>query len=188
LQPGSSMMPGKVNPVLPEAVCQVAAQIIGNDAAITIGGQSGLLELNVMMPMMADNLMTSLRLLANVVPLFTEHCVVGIEARPERCRQFVEGSLAMATALAPCIGYDHAARLARQAYDEGRTVREVAERSAGISAAELQHLLDPQRLSQPPTQGANGMRNHDVRPAGTPAPRAASARGAEKKAEPGSVQ
>jgi fumarate hydratase, class II len=189
LQPGSSMMPGKVNPVLPEAVCQVAAQIIGNDAAITIGGQSGLLELNVMMPMMADNLLTSLRLLANVVPLFTEHCIAGIEARPERCRQFVEGSLAMATALAPYIGYDQAARLARQAFEEGRTVREVAERNAGISAAELQHLLDPQSLSQPsPAQGGSTKRNHDVRFADSPIPGTLSAPAVNKKAEPGSVR
>ena len=95
LQPGSSMMPGKVNPVLPEAVCQVAAQVIGNGAAITVGGQSGLLELNVMMPMMADNLLESIQLLANVTQLFAQRGIAGIEARRERCEELIEWSLAL---------------------------------------------------------------------------------------------
>src|SRR5439155_10663448 len=90
LQPGSSMMPGKVNPVVPESVLQVAAQVMGNDLAITLGGQSGLLELNVMMPMMADNLLESITLLGNVARLFARRCVAGIQARPARCRQWIE--------------------------------------------------------------------------------------------------
>jgi fumarate hydratase, class II len=147
LQPGSSMMPGKVNPVLPEAVCQVAAQVMGNDVAVSVGGQSGLLELNVMMPMMADNLLASIELLGNVVRLFARHCVAGIEARRDRCRRLIEESLALTTALVPRIGYDEAARLARRAYDQGRTIREVAGEEAGLRADELDRLLDPERMT-----------------------------------------
>src|SRR5262249_26937611 len=116
LQPGSSMMPGKVNPVVPEAVCQVAAQVIGNDLVVTIGAQSGLLELNVMMPLMADNLLQSIHLLANASRLFARRCISGITANRERCRRHIEDSLALATALAPRVGYEEAARLARLAY------------------------------------------------------------------------
>jgi fumarate hydratase class II len=152
LQPGSSMMPGKVNPVVPESVCQVAAQVIGNDVAITVGGQSGLLELNVMMPMMADNLLESVQLLANVTRLFARRTITGLEARPERCRQLIEESLALTTALVPQLGYDAAARLARLAYDQGRTIREVAEREAGLSPAELDLLLDAERMTRGPRE------------------------------------
>ncbi|HZT80750.1 MAG TPA: class II fumarate hydratase [Gemmataceae bacterium] len=152
LQPGSSMMPGKVNPVLPESACQVCARVIGNDAAITVGGQSGLLELNVMMPMMADSLLESIALLANVSLLLARKCVAGIEARPERCRELVEQSLALTTALVPEVGYDEAARLARRAQDEGRTVREVARREARVPAERLDRLLDARRM----TEGAAG--------------------------------
>jgi fumarate hydratase class II len=148
LQPGSSMMPGKVNPVVPEAVCQVAAQVIGNDTAITVGGQAGLLELNVMMPMMADNLLESIELLANVSRLLARRCVAGLVARRERCRQLIEESLALTTALVPRVGYDEAARLARRAYEEGTTVREVARREAGLTAEELDRLLDPDRMTR----------------------------------------
>jgi fumarate hydratase class II len=148
LQPGSSIMPGKVNPVVPESVCQVAAQVIGNDVAITVGGQSGLLELNVMMPMMADNLLESLELLTSVSQLFARRCVAGIVANRERCRQLIEGSLALTTALAPRLGYDEAARLAKLAYQEGRTVREVAAREARLPADELERLLDPDRMTR----------------------------------------
>jgi len=146
LQPGSSIMPGKVNPVIPEAVCQVAAQVIGNDAAITIGGQSGLLELNVMMPMMADNLLGSIQLLSNVSRAFARHCVAGIEARPDRCEQWVEKSLALATALVPRLGYDAAARLVQTSEREGITVREVAQRQSEWSA-ELDVLLDARKMT-----------------------------------------
>jgi fumarate hydratase, class II len=154
LQPGSSIMPGKVNPVIPESVCQVAAQVIGNDVAIAVGGQSGLLELNVMMPMMADNLLASIELLANVCLLFARRCVVGIVANRERCRQFVEESHALTTALAPRLGYDEAARLAKIAHEEGRTIREVAERETGLPADELARLLDPERMTRTGAEGA----------------------------------
>jgi fumarate hydratase class II len=147
LQPGSSMMPGKVNPVLPEAVCQVAARVIGNDAGLTLAGTSGLLELNVMMPFMADALLESVHLLASSTRLLAERCVAGIVARPERCLRFLEESLAMTTALAPRLGYDEAARLAHQAVEEGTTLRAVAERETKLSKEELDELLDPGRMT-----------------------------------------
>ncbi len=148
LQPGSSIMPGKVNPVIPESVCQVGAQVIGNDAAITIGGQSGLLELNVMMPMMADNLLESIRLLTNVCRLFATRCISGITANRERCERLVEQSQALATALAPRIGYDAAARLCSTAMREGKTIREIAARDSGLASDELDRLLDVRRMTQ----------------------------------------
>jgi len=148
LQPGSSIMPGKVNPVIPEAVCQVAAQVIGNDAAITIGGQSGLLELNVMMPMMADNLLVSIDLLSNVGRLFARHCIEGIQANRDRCRGFVEQSSALVTALTPRIGYDRAAQLAKKADAEGLTVREIAQRELDLNPAELEQLLNVDQLTR----------------------------------------
>jgi fumarate hydratase class II len=148
LQPGSSIMPGKVNPVIPESVCQVAAQVIGNDVAVTVGGQSGLLELNVMMPMMADNLLESIELLANVSLLFARRCVGGIVANRERCRQLIEESLALTTALAPRLGYDEAARLAKIAHERRRTIREVAGQEAALPADELERLLDAERMTR----------------------------------------
>jgi fumarate hydratase class II len=148
LQPGSSMMPGKVNPVVPESVCQVAAQVIGNDLAITIGGQSGHLELNVMMPLMADNLLESIRLLANVSRLLARRCIAGLEVRRERCRQLVEQSLALTTALVPRLGYDQAARLARLAYEENRTIREIVGRETDLTPEEIDRLLDPVRMTR----------------------------------------
>jgi fumarate hydratase, class II len=149
LQPGSSMMPGKVNPVVPESACQVAARVIGNDATLTVGAASGLLELNVMMPVMADALLESLRLLAAAARLLAEKCVAGIEARPDRCRRWLDESLAMTTALAPRLGYDAAARLARLADEEGATLRAVAERETDLSREELDRLLDPERMTRP---------------------------------------
>jgi fumarate hydratase class II len=148
LQPGSSMMPGKVNPVVPESVCQVAAQVIGNDLAVTIGGQSGLLELNVMMPLMADNLLESISLLANVSRLLARRCIAGLEVRHERCRQLIEGSLALTTALVPRLGYDRAARLARLAYEENRTIREIVGRETDLKPEEIDRLLDPARMTR----------------------------------------
>jgi fumarate hydratase class II len=149
LQPGSSMMPGKVNPVVPEAVCQVAARVIGNDAAVTVGGTSGLLELNVMMPMMAEALLESVRLLANSSRLLARACVRGIAARPGRARRWLDESLAQTTALVPRLGYDAAARLARLADAEGTTLRAVAERESGLSGLELDALLDPEAMTRP---------------------------------------
>ena len=149
IQPGSSIMPGKVNPVIGESVTQVAAQVIGNDAAIAIGGQSGNFELNVMMPMMADNLLESIRLLSRVSRVFVDKCVDGIEASEERCGEMIEQSLAMCTSLAPIIGYDNAAAIAKEAYATGSTVREVARKRGVISEEELERVLDPESMTRP---------------------------------------
>ncbi|MCO6006664.1 class II fumarate hydratase [Actinoallomurus purpureus] len=137
LQPGSSIMPGKVNPVIPEAVCQVAAQVIGNDAAITFGGASGNFELNVMLPMLARNLLESIRLLANVSRLFADRCVEGIEADADRCREYAESSPSIVTPLNRYIGYEEAAAVAKQALRERRTIREVVLERGHVDAGRL---------------------------------------------------
>ncbi len=149
VQPGSSIMPGKVNPVMAESLCQVAAHVIGIDAAVTAGGMSGNLELNVMMPMMTYNLLQGVELLTRSVDLFTTRCINGLEADEEVCRKAVESSLAMGTALAPHIGYDAVARIAKQAYESGRTVREVARELAVLPAEELERVLDPVAMTHP---------------------------------------
>ena len=149
IQPGSSIMPGKVNPVIGESVTQVAAQVIGNDAAITIGGQAGNFELNVMMPMMADNLLQSIRLLSRVCTVFVDKCISEIEADEERCGEIIEQSLAMCTSLAPIIGYDNAAAIAKEAYATGSTVREIARKKGVLSDEELDRVLDPLSMTKP---------------------------------------
>jgi fumarate hydratase class II len=148
-QPGSSIMPGKVNPVIAESVLMVAAQVIGNDAAITIGGQSGVFELNVMMPVMAHNLLESIRLLAASAGNFSDRCVSGITANVERCNELIEKSLAMCTALAPEIGYDEAAAIAKESYQTGRTVRQIALERKILTPARLNELLDPLHMTKP---------------------------------------
>lgn len=125
LQPGSSIMPGKVNPVIPEVVLQVAAQVMGNDTAITFGGQSGNFELNVMLPVIARNLLESVSLIGSAARIFSEKCVEGIEVDREKCQSFIERSLSLVTGLVPLIGYDRAAEIAKAAYQSGRTIREV---------------------------------------------------------------
>ena len=142
LQPGSSMMPGKVNPVIPEAVIQVAAQVMGNDTTIMIGGQGGYFELNVMLPVIAHNLLQSITLLASAARVITEKCIRGITANQKACEAYVEKSLALATALVPKIGYDKAAALAKRAYDTGKTIREVALAEKVLSEDELKSLFD----------------------------------------------
>lgn len=142
LQPGSSIMPGKVNPVISEAVIQAAAQVIGNDAAITYGGQGGYFELNVMLPVMAYNLLQSVEILANASLRLKEKCVDGITANHERCLSFIEQSLAMCTPLVPVIGYEESASLAKKAYASGKTVREVALEEDVLPADELNEVLD----------------------------------------------
>ncbi|GAB3986610.1 class II fumarate hydratase [Actinoallomurus acanthiterrae] len=137
LQPGSSIMPGKVNPVIPEAVCQVAAQVIGNDAAIAFGGAAGNFELNVMLPMFARNLLESIRLLANVSRLFADRCVEGIEADADRCREYAESSPSIVTPLNRYIGYEEAAAVAKQALRERRTIREVVLERGHVDAGRL---------------------------------------------------
>ena len=149
VQPGSSIMPGKVNPVIAESVCQVAAQVIGNDAAVTIGGLSGNFELNVMMPLIAHNLLQSITLLSNVSQVFTDKCVVGIKADRKRCEDMIEQSLAMCTVLAPIIGYDAAAKIAKEAYETGKTVRQVALEKKVLPEDELNRVLDPMSMTEP---------------------------------------
>lgn len=149
VQPGSSIMPGKVNPVIAESVCQVAAQVIGNDVAITVGGQSGNFELNVMMPLMAHNLLQSIVLLTNVSNVFTDKCIVGIKADRKRCEDMIEQSLAMCTVLAPIIGYDAAAKLAKEAYETGKTVRQVTLEKKVLPEDELNRVLDPWSMTVP---------------------------------------
>jgi fumarate hydratase, class II len=143
LQPGSSIMPGKVNPVIPESVLMVAAQVVGNDAAITLAGMSGVFELNVMMPLIAYDLLQSIEILANASRLLAEKCVEGIEANRERAEELVERSLAMVTALVPKIGYDAAAEIAKESMRTGRTVRELCREKQVLPEAELAEALDP---------------------------------------------
>ncbi|MDB6026106.1 MAG: fumC [Verrucomicrobiales bacterium] len=148
-QPGSSIMPGKVNPVMCEMLIQVGAQVLGNDATITFAGTFGNLELNVMMPVIAYNLLQSIELLANGSRVFARRCISGLEADREKCESNVERSLAMCTALAPVIGYDKAAKIAKIAYETNRTVREVAKEISGLPESELNTLLDPKSQTEP---------------------------------------
>jgi fumarate hydratase class II len=148
VQPGSSIMPGKVNPVMAESLMQVCAQVVGNDTTITLSGMSGNFELNVMMPVMAHNLLQSIDLLASATDQFNERCLQGLEADRERCEGLIEESLAMCTALAPVIGYDQAATVAKQAHETGRTVREVAIAEEVLPEEELERLLDPRPMTE----------------------------------------
>ncbi|NVL90096.1 MAG: class II fumarate hydratase [Desulfobacterales bacterium] len=147
LQPGSSIMPGKVNPVIPESVIQVAAQVIGNDMTITMGGQGGNLDLNVMLPVIAHNLLQSIAILCSAAKIFAEKCINNITADEEKCRAFIENSLAMCTALAPVIGYEKAADIAEKAHKTGKTVREVAIKAKVLPEEELVKLLDPIKMT-----------------------------------------
>ncbi len=158
VQPGSSIMPGKVNPVIAEAAIMVCCQVIGNDAAITYGGFGGvgsLLDLNVAMPMMAANLLDSIHLLTHACHVFTEKLVDGLEADEARCAELIEGSLAMCTSLVPAIGYDKSAALAKQAYAEGKTVRQLALEQKVLPEAELNRLLDPMSMTEPGGEGGS---------------------------------
>ena len=145
-QPGSSIMPGKVNPVMCEMAIQVAAQIIGNDAAICVGGVFGNFELNTMMPVIAYNLLQSIELLTNASRVFARRCVAGLEADAARCEASIGRSLALCTALAPVIGYDQAASIAKLAYETNRTVREVAAEISSLDQKTLDELLDPRKI------------------------------------------
>jgi fumarate hydratase class II len=148
-QPGSSIMPAKVNPVMCEMLIQVCGQVIGNDAAITFGGAFGNFELNVMMPLIAHNLLQSIELLTHAVLVFSRRCVAGIEANVEKCQADIERSLAMCTPLATVIGYDNAAQIAKVAFETNRTVREVAREMSGLPESQLNELLDPARQTKP---------------------------------------
>jgi fumarate hydratase class II len=142
LQPGSSIMPGKVNPVIPEVVIQVAAQVVGNDAAVTFGASGGHLELNTMLPVIAKNLLEAIALLASASRLFAEKCIVGIEANREKCAALIEQSLALSTYLVPHIGYDRASEIAKEAYSTGKTVREIVLEKDILSAKQVREIFD----------------------------------------------
>ena len=148
LQKGSSIMPGKVNPVIPEVVTQVAAQVIGNDAAIAIGGMQGHFELNVFVPLLARNLLQSIKLLASASRLLDEKCVAGIEANRERCESYAELTLSAAAALNPFIGYDKASEIVKKAAASGRSLREVA-REEGVPDDVLDEALDYRKMAKP---------------------------------------
>jgi fumarate hydratase class II len=149
LQPGSSIMPGKVNPVVPEAVLMVCARVLGNDVTVGIAGASGSFELNTTLPLLAHVLLESIELLANAATLLAERCIDGIEADVARCRELVERSFAVVTALAPRIGYERAAAIAKASLEQGRTVREVAGETSGLPAEEIDRLLDARRQTEP---------------------------------------
>jgi fumarate hydratase, class II len=155
-QPGSSIMPGKVNPVMCEAVMQVCAQVIGNDTAVCWGGANGNLELNVMMPMIAHNVLESIRLLTNVARIFQDKCVAGIKANREHCMELVENSMAMVTSLAPIIGYDRAAEIAKESAKTGKTVREICRQKQVLPQAELDKALSPVEMTKPGGEGSTG--------------------------------
>src|SRR2546427_8068371 len=148
LQKGSSIMPGKVNPVIPEVVTQVAAQVIGNDAAITAGGMQGHFELNAFVPLIARNLLQSISLLAAAARLFADRCIDGIVANRETCERYAELTLSAATALNPYIGYDRATEIVKAAAESGRPLREVA-REAGVEEEILDKALDYRAMARP---------------------------------------
>ena len=149
VQPGSSIMPGKTNPVICEAMIQVCGQVIGNDTAIIIGGQGGVFELNLMLPLIAHNLTNSIEILSNGIRVFTNKLIIDLQANEEKCSGYIEGSLAMCTSLAPVIGYDKAAEIAYKAYESGKTVREIATEEKVLDKEQLDRLLDPKMMIIP---------------------------------------
>ena len=155
-QPGSSIMPGKVNPVICESVMQVCAQVFGNDTAVYWAGVNGNLELNVMMPVMAHNVLESSRLLTNVIRIFRDKCVGGVVANSARCAELVELSMAMVTSLAPIIGYDRAAEIAKESAKTGKTVRTICMERHILPEAELALALDPVTMTKPGGEGSAG--------------------------------
>ncbi len=149
VQPGSSIMPGKVNPVMAESLLQVCAQVVGNDATVTLGGLSGNFELNVMMPVMVYNVLQSVDLLASGVEVFSTKLIQPLQADKKRCTLLIEKSLAMCTALAPVIGYDNAAQIAKEAFQTGRTIREVVHEKNILTETELEKILNPTEMTHP---------------------------------------
>jgi fumarate hydratase class II len=142
-------MPGKVNPVLAESLTQVCAQVIGNDATVTVAGQSGNFELNVMMPIMAHNILESVEILASSTNTFSRECIEGIEADKIKCESFVEESLAMCTSLAPVLGYDVAASIAKKAFAQNKTVKQVVIEEKILDKKEAAKVLDPKTMIKP---------------------------------------
>ncbi|MCW2036654.1 class II fumarate hydratase [Xanthomonas campestris] len=156
LQPGSSIMPGKVNPVIPEATVMVCAQVIGHHTAITVAGQTGNFQLNVALPLIAANLLDSINLLSNVSRLLADTAIAGLKVRQERVREALDRNPILVTALNPIIGYEKAAAIAKRAYKEQRPVLDVAKEDSGLSEAELRRLLDPAALTRGGIQAGGG--------------------------------
>jgi fumarate hydratase class II len=142
-------MPGKVNPVIPESLIQVCAHVIGSDLTTTLGGLGSYFELNLMMPLIAYQSLQSIRLLSNGISSFVHRCLEGLEADRERCEEMIERSLALATALAPKVGYDAAARIAKKAYDHRMTIRQVVEEEGLFSGKDLDRLMDLESMTAP---------------------------------------
>jgi aspartate ammonia-lyase len=149
LQPGSSIMPGKINPVLPELAAMVAFQVVGNDATVAMAVQAGQLELNVMMPAMAHNLLQSISLLANTLRQLDRHCVAGITANAARCRSYAESTVALATALNPYIGYATSAEVVKESIASGRTIIEIVRERKLLNEEQISEILDPLRMTGP---------------------------------------
>ena len=152
IQPGSSIMPGKVNPVICESVMQVVCRVIGNDATVTMAGMGGvgsIFELNVAMPVMIDAFLESVTLLANVCDVFVDKLLVGLEVDEARCRELIDNSLMLVTALNPLIGYDEAAKVAKQAFAENKTIREIMLARGDVDEATLDKALDPRSMTEP---------------------------------------
>jgi len=149
LQPGSSIMPGKINPVMPELAAMVSFQVVGNDTAVALAVQAGQLELNVMMPTMAYNVMQSITILANMLRQFDKYCVAGITANETRCRQYAQSTVSLATALNPYIGYAKAAEIVKESVATGRSIIELARKKKLLSEREIAEILDPVRMTEP---------------------------------------
>ena len=149
VQPGSSIMPGKVNPVICESMLQVCAKVIANDLAITLGAQGGAFELNVMLPLIADNLMESINLLSNAIEMFNDKLLKDLKVDKKKCEDYIEKSLSMCTILVPVIGYDKTAQIAYEAYETGKTIRELLLNKNILSDMEVEKLLDPSKMTQP---------------------------------------
>jgi fumarate hydratase class II len=147
LQPGSSMMPGKVNPVIPEMVCQVASQIIGNDTVVSLSARAGHLELNTHLPVIVSNVLESIEIAAAAANAFADKCIKGITANQEKCRSNVERSLAMVTMLAPKLGYSKAALIAKKAHETGKSVREIVIEEGILNESEVDHVFDLGKIS-----------------------------------------
>ena len=156
LQPGSSIMPGKVNPVIPEAMAMVCAQVIGNDATITIAGQSGNFQLNVMLPVVALNLLQSIEILANASRALADRALAGFKVREDRIKQALDKNPILVTALNPVIGYEKGAATAKRAYKEGRPILDVALETTGLPKARLKALLNPAALTKGGIHGGSG--------------------------------
>ena len=156
VQPGSSIMPGKVNPVIAESMIQVSLWVIGADLSVTLGGLQSFFELNVAMPLIGAQMLESVHLLATASRNFADACVKGLEADRQRCESRVEQSLAMCTPLAPVIGYDKAAEVAKTAYKEGKTVRQVAREKSGLTEKQLDEIFNLRLLTEPGIRGKGG--------------------------------